>query len=66
VAVLASETAPNCPTTLTVEEVAARLRVCPRTVQNLAKRGEIPAVRLGKLYRFDAAKIAALFDAPEA
>ena len=53
----------NAPTYLTVDEVAARLRMQRRTVTKLVAEGVIPAVRLGKLYRFDADKIAALFDA---
>jgi excisionase family DNA binding protein len=64
---LTSKTTPDSPTTLTVDEVAQRLRLHRRTVLKLAARGEIPAVRLGKLYRFDSQKIAALFgsDAPD-
>ena len=49
------------PIYLKTDEVAARLRICPRTVQKLADRGDIPAVQLGKLYRFDPEKIAGLF-----
>lgn len=48
---------------LTVDEVADRLRLNRRTVQKLAALGEIPAIRLGKLYRFDEGMIDALFDA---
>jgi excisionase family DNA binding protein len=48
---------------LTVDEVAARLRLTRHTVIKLVEQGELPAIRLGKLYRFDSRKIAALFDA---
>jgi len=38
---------------LTVQDVAELLKVCPRTVLNMAKRGDIPASRIGHLWRFD-------------
>jgi excisionase family DNA binding protein len=39
---------------LTVAELAARLRVRPRTVQQWARRGRIPTVRLSaKVIRFN-------------
>lgn len=38
---------------LTVQEVADLLKVCPRTVSNMAKKGEIPASKIGHLWRFD-------------
>jgi PTS system nitrogen regulatory IIA component len=37
---------------LTVNDVAEILKVCPRTVLNMAKKGEIPASRIGHLWRF--------------
>ena len=49
------------PRTWTVDDVAAYLRVHRRSVLRMTARGEIPALRLGKLYRFDPQKIAALF-----
>jgi excisionase family DNA binding protein len=52
----------NGPRVLTVDEVATRLRLNRRTVIGMVKRGELPAIRLGKLYRFDAQKIADLFE----
>jgi excisionase family DNA binding protein len=45
-----------------VDDVAAFLRINHRTVIKMAERGDIPCVRLGKLYRFDPQKIVALFD----
>jgi len=38
---------------LTVQEVANLLQVCPRTVLNLAKRGELSGKKLGRLWRFE-------------
>ena len=40
------------PVTLTTREVANILRVSDRTVQLLADKGELPAVRVGKRWRF--------------
>jgi excisionase family DNA binding protein len=52
----------TAPQTWVADEVAAYLRINRRTVLKMVDRGEIPAVRLGKLYRFDPQKIIALFD----
>jgi excisionase family DNA binding protein len=38
---------------LTPEEVGARLRVSPAVVLRLARRGELPAVRVGRFWRVD-------------
>ncbi len=38
---------------LTVNDVADILKVCPRTVLNMAKKGDIPASRIGHLWRFE-------------
>ncbi len=43
----------------TVNEVAAYLRVQPATVRALARRGEIPAVKIGRVWRFDAGRFRA-------
>jgi excisionase family DNA binding protein len=37
---------------MTTEEVLACLRVTPRTIYRLIKSGELPAVRLGRRWRF--------------
>lgn len=37
---------------MTVEEVAEYLRVKPTTVYQWAKNGKIPAVKMGRLWRF--------------
>jgi excisionase family DNA binding protein len=39
-------------TLLTVDTVAALLQLKPATVREKAMRGEIPAVRIGREYRF--------------
>lgn len=42
------------------DEVAELFRIDPRTVLTLAKRGDLPAIRIGKLYRFPRAAIDAI------
>ena len=37
---------------MNVDEVARYLRVVPDTVYRKARRGEIPAVKMGKIWRF--------------
>ncbi len=40
------------PAFLTTEEVLACLKVTPRTVYRLIQAGELPAVRVGRQWRF--------------
>ena len=40
---------------LTVDEAASELRVHPATVRKMIKRGEIAAIRVGRIWRVDAA-----------
>ena len=37
---------------MNVDEVARYLRVVPDTIYRRARRGEIPAVKVGKVWRF--------------
>ncbi len=41
----------------TVEEVAAYLRLKPETIRMMARRGKVPAVKIGKVWRFRAKDI---------
>jgi excisionase family DNA binding protein len=36
----------------TVEDLAFYLQLQPETVRSLARRGELPAIKLGKVWRF--------------
>ena len=45
------------PVLLTTEEAARVLKVSPRTVQKLAKENSIPAVQIGKKFRFPLAEL---------
>jgi len=42
---------------LTVKEVADILKLHPRTVTKMARNGEIPAIRIGRVWRFDEAAV---------
>ncbi len=44
------------------EEAAALLRIHPKTLQRLARRGEIVAIQIGKLWRFRASALNAWLD----
>jgi excisionase family DNA binding protein len=37
---------------LDTEEAAALLRIHPKTLQRMARRGEVVAIQIGKLWRF--------------
>ena len=47
---------------MTVREVAAYFRVNQRTVYNLASAGKLPAIKIGKQWRFRKAEIEKLFE----
>jgi excisionase family DNA binding protein len=36
----------------TVEDVAADLKLQPETIRSMARRGELPALMIGKVWRF--------------
>jgi excisionase family DNA binding protein len=36
----------------TVEDVAAYLKLQPETIRSMARRGELPALKIGKVWRF--------------
>jgi len=42
---------------LTIEEVARKFRVADATVYRMARKGEIPAVKFGKVWRIDYSKL---------
>jgi excisionase family DNA binding protein len=37
---------------MTVQEVARYLQVTPSTVRAMAKRGKLPAIKIGRIWRF--------------
>lgn len=50
---------------LTAEEVAEYLKINKRTVYNLAEKGEIPGVKLGRQWRFKKRMIEEIFSQPK-
>ena len=42
---------------MTVQELAYYLRVTKKTIYRLLRRGDIPAIKVGKQWRFDKAAI---------
>jgi len=50
----------------TIDEVAAIFRVPSDTVRRLIRRGDLPAVRLGRVYRVPKSVIDGYFDLPSA
>ncbi len=36
----------------TVEDVADYLKLQPETIRSMARRGELPAIKIGKVWRF--------------
>lgn len=50
------------PRSWKVQDVAGYLQVCDRSVIRMCQRGQLPHLKIGKIYRFDPEKIIALFD----
>jgi excisionase family DNA binding protein len=50
---------PNDPL-WTVEDVAAYLQLQPETIRSMARRGELPALKIGKVWRFQKQAIHAM------
>ncbi len=42
---------------LTIKEVAHLLRLTPQTLYKMLKQGDIPAVKIGSQWRFDAEQV---------
>jgi excisionase family DNA binding protein len=43
---------PDFEPILTAEEAAIHLRIHPKTLQKMARAGEVPRIRMGKYWRF--------------
>jgi len=49
-------------TLLTVDEVAKFLRLKPETIRAMARRGELSAIKLGRVWRFKRSSITQLLE----
>ncbi len=47
---------------LTINEAAEKLKLAKITIYRMARRGQLPAVKLGKAWRISNTKLAALFE----
>lgn len=47
---------------LTIDEAAKRLKVARATVYRMARRGKIPAVKFGSVWRISGLKLAEMFE----
>lgn len=48
---------PDCEPLISDKQAADILGLCQKTVQRMAGRNEIPAIKLGKLWRFRASSL---------
>ena len=49
-------------TLLTVDEVARILRLKPETIRSMARRGDLPAIKLGRVWRFRSSSITQMLE----
>lgn len=56
---------PDRPVVLTVEEAGEMLRIGRSAAYSAVRRGEIPAIRVGRCLRVPRCKLAALLGEPE-
>ncbi len=49
-------------TLLTVDEVARILRLKPETIRSMARRGDLPAIKLGRVWRFRSSSISQMLE----
>lgn len=47
---------------LTVDEVAKILRLKPETIRSMARRGDLPAIKLGRVWRFRSSSITQMLE----
>jgi|Napbiome12C3dose_1001474.scaffolds.fasta_scaffold00001_81 excisionase family DNA binding protein len=47
---------------LTIDDVAKRLKVAKATVYRMARKGKLPAVKFGKVWRISSLRLSELFE----
>lgn len=50
---------------LTVQETAKKLKVAQATIYRMARRGKLPAIKFGKVWRISGLKLSELFEAKQ-
>jgi len=49
---------------LTIKEAAEKLKLAKITIYRMARRGQLPAIKLGKAWRISNIKLVELFEKP--
>ncbi len=57
-----SSSSPENNTLMTVDEVAEFLRLKPETIRSMARRGDLPGIKLGRVWRFRRSSISQLIE----
>lgn len=47
---------------LTIDEAAKKLKVAKATIYRMARKGKLPAVKFGKIWRISSLKLAEMFE----
>lgn len=57
-----SSSSPEDNSLMTVDEVAEYLRLKPETIRSMARRGDLPGIKLGRVWRFRRSSISQILE----
>jgi len=57
-----SSSSPQDNSLMTVDEVAEFLRLKPETIRSMARRGDLPGIKLGRVWRFRRSSISQILE----
>jgi excisionase family DNA binding protein len=57
-----SNSSPEDNSLMTVDEVAEFLRLKPETIRSMARRGDLPGIKLGRVWRFRRSSISQILE----
>ena len=57
-----SSSSPEENSLMTVDEVAEYLRLKPETIRSMARRGDLPGIKLGRVWRFRRSSISQILE----
>lgn len=57
-----SSSSPEDNSLMTVDEVAEFLRLKPETIRSMARRGDLPGIKLGRVWRFRRSSISQILE----